>query len=123
MTPKNILCEFCGKEFISRNKMQRFCCFKHKQIAQRRRHDKSRTGKKQQKERYRRKGGKATTSYYVYKALLLEILGTKCSKCNNNNGKIHLHHRIPIALGGKNVRENIVLLCEKCHKEVHNEKF
>jgi hypothetical protein len=41
-----------------------------------------------------------------------------CSKCGEISA-IEIHHKIPLAIGGTNNNDNLICLCEKCHKEVH----
>ena len=49
-----------------------------------------------------------------------------CCKCNKhikdlkkNNIKLQVHHIKPRSQGGTNVPENLITLCEYCHKQVH----
>jgi len=48
----------------------------------------------------------------------------KCQMCGmKKKDKLHeIHHIIPISQGGSNKRSNLKVLCEKCHKEIHNDK-
>lgn len=48
----------------------------------------------------------------------------KCEHCGVEHtlNKIDLHHKIPIAEGGEPMGE-IVMLCEKCHTEVHGRVY
>ena len=66
--------------------------------------------------------------------------GSKCQFCDNSIGKIeryfvwqicrvveklvgaHVHHKIKISNGGNHSLENLELLCEECHKNMHPEK-
>jgi 5-methylcytosine-specific restriction endonuclease McrA len=41
-----------------------------------------------------------------------------CAECGVG-GMLHLHHVRPLSQGGTNKLDNIVLLCEHCHKEAH----
>lgn len=41
---------------------------------------------------------------------------SQCGSCRN----LHVHHRISLARGGSNRLDNLVLLCEMCHKKIHN---
>lgn len=44
-----------------------------------------------------------------------------CAKCKRKfqASEIHLHHKTPVCKYGGNEKENIVLLCKKCHVELH----
>ena len=44
-----------------------------------------------------------------------------CINCGSNEN-IHLHHVVPLALGGNDVSSNKVPLCGKCHALVHGFK-
>lgn len=50
------------------------------------------------------------------KALLVEILGSKCAKCASNDPPFFLDHIIPTALGGLDNTTNIQILCSLCNK-------
>lgn len=42
-----------------------------------------------------------------------------CELCGCKNCSLILHHIIPVSKGGDNSPENIVVLCEECHKDFH----
>jgi len=45
-----------------------------------------------------------------------------CPECRNtlfNEEKLHVHHRIPKAKGGKNDYGNLVLVHSFCHQKIH----
>lgn len=44
--------------------------------------------------------------------------GKRCRNCGVERG-LDLHHVIFRSLGGKDVAENLVLLCARCHQDVH----
>lgn len=44
-----------------------------------------------------------------------------CAACGSESD-LQYHHLVPIALGGENVPENIVVLCAVCHQKWHNQK-
>jgi len=43
----------------------------------------------------------------------------KCMKCRTKNNLTE-HHIVFQAYGGDNSKDNIGILCKKCHKEFHN---
>jgi hypothetical protein len=43
----------------------------------------------------------------------------KCGKCSFMLDQFHVHHKIPLSQGGSNKIENLILLCDKCHKRIH----
>lgn len=45
-----------------------------------------------------------------------------CSVCALSDG-LQRHHARPLSRGGTNHPDNIVLLCEKCHEQVHGFEF
>ena len=42
-----------------------------------------------------------------------------CEKCGYPRGPRHVHHKTPISEGGSHKRENLLLLCERCHSRLH----
>ena len=42
----------------------------------------------------------------------------ECRKCGSRKN-IHLHHKIPLCIGGKDI-DGRVYLCDKCHHILHN---
>jgi len=50
------------------------------------------------------------------KYVLIAERGCKCEKCGVVK-YLELHHIKPVAFGGTNEKENLLLLCEKCHKQ------
>lgn len=42
----------------------------------------------------------------------------KCTKCGRTIG-LEVHHIVPIIKGGTNSIENLEVLCDICHREVH----
>lgn len=47
-------------------------------------------------------------------------IGPKVCKYCGIGEKLQRHHLIPARLGGRNVRENLIWLCEKCHGREHD---
>lgn len=60
-------------------------------------------------------------NYKKEKISLLERDGTCCFLCNKELGEdITIEHLIPLSSGGKNHLSNMVLMHEKCNKQVGN---
>jgi transposase len=47
-----------------------------------------------------------------------KAIGEKCCNCGTTDN-VEYHHVIPLNLGGKDVRTNMVCLCQKCHDLIH----
>lgn len=47
---------------------------------------------------------------------VLEAFDYKCKNCETQ-AKLHIHHIIPYRLGGKDIFENLIPLCPKCHSK------
>lgn len=49
----------------------------------------------------------------------------KCQRCKLNAGEAHLqvHHILPVANGGTDDKENLILLCSTCHTKVHQDGY
>lgn len=43
-----------------------------------------------------------------------------CEKCGATDG-LHMHHITPLSWGGTSEPENIITLCESCHRKAHAE--
>ena len=54
-----------------------------------------------------------------YREAMRKVLGTKCVNCGSEE-YIEYHHIVPIHLGGIDKLENMVALCNRCHKVVHS---
>lgn len=50
------------------------------------------------------------------------IQGEACKLCGYHNPPVknHAHHIIPISEGGKNTLANAIMLCSRCHLELHS---
>lgn len=42
----------------------------------------------------------------------------ECSICKSKDS-LEVHHIVPRILGGTNDRENLIVLCHKCHRKAH----
>ena len=52
---------------------------------------------------------------------IIKNRGNKCQNCGYP-GYVELHHIEKVVDGGNNNDDNVLLLCEKCHAEVHGFK-
>ncbi len=67
------------------------------------------------------------TSKQLFRVIVeSSLLCGSCSVlCNNNHSskqKLTIDHDYPLSLGGMNIKENLVVLCMKCHREKDNYK-
>lgn len=46
-----------------------------------------------------------------------------CQCCKTKKGTLHAHHIIYRSEGGADTLDNLITLCEKCHKKLHNRKL
>ena len=92
-------CIKCKKEFKLRRANQVYCSRKCQQLSKPSRH---------------RHGSK----YFRYREIILSCFNNECKICGSNH-KLNIHHIIPLALDGKNNINNITVLCEKCHRDIH----
>ena len=53
-----------------------------------------------------------------YERLFMAVNRTKCGNCRTESN-LHLHHVVPISLGGTNNIENLSILCKDCHSKAH----
>jgi len=69
----------------------------------------------------------AKNSKYLFKTrrILWQKQEGKCLVCMDNidNGElIHIHHKLPKKLGGNDQIDNLVMLHENCHQQVHSKR-
>lgn len=52
---------------------------------------------------------------------IFRINNGKCQRCGEKlrMDNFHVHHKVPWAKGGQTTLENALLLCERCHRELH----
>lgn len=50
--------------------------------------------------------------------LVLERDGYRCGNCGSKEG-LHVHHIVPLSLGGTNEMGNLRTLCKNCHARLH----
>ena len=56
-----------------------------------------------------------------FRQAAIDMLGPICKICGYYKESIsnHVHHIIPLSEGGKNNIRNAIILCSRCHNEVH----
>ncbi|MFH1141392.1 MAG: HNH endonuclease [Chloroflexota bacterium] len=45
--------------------------------------------------------------------------GYRCSQCGASNVELHVHHIVPLSIGGSSELDNLATLCDACHGEIH----
>lgn len=45
--------------------------------------------------------------------------GNRCARCGSGS-TLHVHHRVRRSQGGRDGSENLITLCEACHRWVHH---
>lgn len=43
----------------------------------------------------------------------------RCRNCGRTDVLLQVHHIVPLSRGGTNRDENLVTLCDECHKRIH----
>ena len=46
-----------------------------------------------------------------------------CQLCGKRFQLLHIHHKIPIKKGGSNDKSNLIQVCSRCHRNLHNKKI
>ena len=95
-------CPSCNKTFISKGAGNRYCSYECQ------RH-------------HRRAKLPSTKQWKVLSEYVYERDMYKCVSCKDDKGSYHVHHKLPLSLGGTNEYDNLELLCERCHGERHTE--
>jgi len=62
-------------------------------------------------------------NYYNVKAFIIDRDEHTCQHCKSKNKKLHVHHIIFKSNEGTDSPENLITLCEDCHKDLHEGKF
>lgn len=60
--------------------------------------------------------------YEAMRAEFDKALPRICANCDSTD-ELHIHHIVPLALGGRNRLSNLVRLCSGCHSKAHGGKF
>lgn len=61
--------------------------------------------------------------FYNVKAFVLNQDNYQCQKCNGKKERLHVHHIIFKSKSGTNEPDNLITLCETCHKGLHSGNF
>lgn len=56
-------------------------------------------------------------------AKILKRAGVGCVLCGWNLASLDLHHVIPVAKGGSDEHQNLVIVCPNCHRMAHEEIY
>ena len=58
---------------------------------------------------------------HAWHKAVIRACGYACSLCSYYKPPVanHCHHKIPLSQGGKNTIRNGIVLCSRCHLEVH----
>ena len=67
--------------------------------------------------------GGAQKGFWNVREYVLYRDGHKCRSCGKGNTVINVHHVISQIDGGTNKPDNLITLCEKCHKDYHKGKI
>ena len=66
--------------------------------------------------------------YKRFRTEMINLVGKKCEVCNQKEKRLVLHHLDMMTLTKacsipeRNIRANILVLCDKCHWEKHKEQ-
>lgn len=58
--------------------------------------------------------------FYNVKQAVLSRDNYTCQSCDKKSGKLEVHHIVFKSKGGSNRMDNLVVLCEDCHKKIHS---
>jgi 5-methylcytosine-specific restriction endonuclease McrA len=56
---------------------------------------------------------------YRKRKRIMQERGKTCELCGEKTEELDLHHVVRVVDGGSNGDENLLLLCEACHKKQH----
>lgn len=56
-------------------------------------------------------------------AAVRERAGHRCERCGKPGRPLHTHHKVPRHQGGNHRLDNLVVLCEECHRRQHRHPF
>lgn len=55
------------------------------------------------------------------KTKILKRRGKICEICNTKPNALIMHHKVPVSQGGKTIEKNVQLVCDPCHRIIHNQ--
>ncbi len=87
-------CRTCNKNFQPKNSVQAYCS------------------------KACRKSIRSSSEWKWNRAAALHKAGYKCSECQAT-GMLHVHHIMPLYLGGSHKATNLQVLCPPCHYNKH----
>ena len=61
--------------------------------------------------------------FYNVKQAVLSRDNYTCQNCGEKTGKLEVHHILFRSKGGSNRMDNLVVLCQDCHKKIHTGKL
>lgn len=70
------------------------------------------------KSRYKRRSAMNSLSTDWKHEVIVSLFNYECQICGISK-KLHIHHIIPVSIGGRNHISNITVLCSKCHRNLH----
>lgn len=53
------------------------------------------------------------------KQIIINMADKECESCGEDQKPLHVHHKRELSTGGSNSLENLICICEDCHKEIH----
>ena len=58
-------------------------------------------------------------NWHELTASIRKKYGYRCTQCGAQDVELHVHHVVPLSLGGNNDPDNLVALCDYCHSQIH----
>jgi HNH endonuclease len=88
----------------------------------------SRARRKQLRQQQTRQQYAPSSDRFISQDVVREVFRRdhdSCAKCGAHKGtvKLHIHHLAPVRHSGPNTADNLVLLCEECHKREHGSRW
>jgi len=69
---------------------------------------------------YRRPNELYPENWWKLRFVIFKYYNYTCQNCGRYaKGELHLHHLIPIKMGGGNGWDNLAPVCRDCHKRIH----
>lgn len=134
-------CLFCREKFIPKNKNQKYCSSNCACLYQRNNYKNNYLRKldyrlckncnkkfipKTIEQCFCSKSCRSYSRRFLRKPLIKEYFferaNFQCEECGKSDTLLECHHKIPIYKGGKDNKENIIVLCVICHWKKHQDK-